>query len=832
MRRPQKGGYMTKVFDTVHAEQFSSVSKLHTRRIETTQRQASKLRKRAMSFILGGTILSIPASPSFAQDVTGAAITASDDAAVRTGRGQTNDVQEGDIVVTAQKRTQSINDVPLSMTVASGEALIQRGISSTSDLAKIVPGLTAQPSPFNTPVYTMRGVGFYESTLSATPTVAVYTDEVPLPFSAMTKAAALDLERVEVLKGPQGTLFGQNTTGGAINYIAAKPTQSFSAGADLSYGRFSTADVQGFVSGPLADGLTARLAVRTVQSGDWQRSYVRPSDTLGSMNETQARLLFHWKPSDRLSFALNLNGWVDKSDTQAPQRVGNQISAPANTARFAITDAYPLAPSKARAADWLNTVGPLKKDDYFVQGSLRADFDITNAVTFTSISALQRYKTDAIQDFDGIALSIADVHSTGHINSFSQEVRLSGNTPRLNWVVGANYERDKTRDELVYFFPDSTTADFGPTINFGRSRPFNDFEQNITTKAAFANIEVEVLSRLRIQAGARYTDSDRFFAGCSRNTFGPDQSVAQTFELLQLIVRGAFTPIPPGGCFTLDANFVPLQSEIRTHLTEDNVAWRAGINYETRNNGLVYATVSKGYKSGSFPTTVATAESQFDPVNQESLLAYEVGFKQPLLDGAVQVNAAAFYYDYTDKQLRGRILDVVFGPLDALVQIPKSRIYGAEAELVLRPTAGLNLNVAASYIDTKIQEFTGFNSAGVSQNFAGSEFPYSPHWIVIADGQYDFPISSKWNAFVGGSLTHNSKTSASIGDVPQLRLRGYTVIDVRAGIASEDRNWRFQIWGRNVTDEYYWTNALQTQDGYVRFAARPVTYGATLSFRY
>src|SRR5690606_13370525 len=151
------------------------------------------------------------------------------------------------------------------------------------------------------------GIGFYDSTLAAPPTVAVYTDEVPLPYSAMTKAAALDVARVEVLKGPQGTLFGQNTTGGAINYVAARPTDSFAAGMDATFGRFSTFDVQGFVSGPVASNMRARLSLRTIQGGDWQKSFTR-HDSLGAQNMTQGRLLLDWDVSDKLSVTVNVNG--------------------------------------------------------------------------------------------------------------------------------------------------------------------------------------------------------------------------------------------------------------------------------------------------------------------------------------------------------------------------------------------------------------------------------------------------------------------------------------------------------------------------------------------
>ena len=175
-------------------------------------------------------------------------------------------VQE--LIVTAQKREESINDVPMSVSAASGETLTELGIQDTSQLVKIIPGFNYTPSYYGTPVYSIRGVGFLDTSLAASPTVSVYVDEAPLPYSIMTQGASLDLERVEVLKGPQGTLFGMNATGGAINYVAGKPTEDFRAGFDASYGRFNTVDLQGFVSGPITPTLSGRIALRLIRSGD------------------------------------------------------------------------------------------------------------------------------------------------------------------------------------------------------------------------------------------------------------------------------------------------------------------------------------------------------------------------------------------------------------------------------------------------------------------------------------------------------------------------------------------------------------------------------------
>jgi iron complex outermembrane receptor protein len=177
-----------------------------------------------------------------------------------------------EVVVTAQKRSENINDVGMSIAAVGGDSLTKLGVVDVSQFTKITPGFSYQNSVYGTPTYTIRGIGYNDFSMGAEPTVTVYQDQVPLPYPVMTRGAALDVERVEVLKGPQGTLFGENSTGGAVNFIVAKPTSTFHAGADLSYGRFNDTILSGFVSGPLADTLTARLAISHEGASGWQRS--------------------------------------------------------------------------------------------------------------------------------------------------------------------------------------------------------------------------------------------------------------------------------------------------------------------------------------------------------------------------------------------------------------------------------------------------------------------------------------------------------------------------------------------------------------------------------
>ena len=175
-----------------------------------------------------------------------------------------------EIVVTAQKREESINDVGMSIQATTGEQLQDLGITDAFDLYKVVAGFSSNVNYAGTAIYTIRGVGFQENSLATSPTVSVYLDEAPLQFSPMTRGASLDVQRVEALKGPQGTLFGQNATGGAVNFIANKPTSEFEAGVTVSYGQFDAIDIDGYVSGPLNDAWSYRLAMRSQTSGDWQ----------------------------------------------------------------------------------------------------------------------------------------------------------------------------------------------------------------------------------------------------------------------------------------------------------------------------------------------------------------------------------------------------------------------------------------------------------------------------------------------------------------------------------------------------------------------------------
>ncbi|CAH0357250.1 TonB-dependent receptor [Sphingobium sp. CECT 9361] len=759
------------------------------------------------------------------------------------------DANIADIVVTANKREQKLNDVGLTVAVVSGDALKNQQINSLADLAQTIPSLSFTNTSSNTPVYTLRGVGFYETSIGSYPTVSVYSDEVPLPFPVLASHSAYDLERVEVLKGPQGTLFGQNATGGAINYVAAKPTDIFHAGADLSYGRFNEVIGEGYVSGPLSDTLKARLSGRVERADGWQISNSRPNDRNGKVENYMGRLQVAFEPSDGARFLLNINGWKDKSQTAAAQYIG---LTPQNPILDPGVAAATFSPLTARAADW--TPGFPFADNRMWQSSLRGDIDVTDAITLTSLTAYVDYKQRQGTDGDGLPTRDVDlVRDRGTIKSFSQELRLSnGSHQALRWVVGVNYEHSKI-DQIVDLDISATSsnATLGAVLGYPiRSATYSAL-QRMTNYASFANVEYDISHTLTLKAGARYTNAKTSVDSCNRDLSGDAKGTGPFFY--DVLLGGAFGPYQTGDCFAVNllshavGNVAPgSPGNYVDTLHEDNVSWRVGVDWKPRPGVLLYGNVAKGYKAGSFPTVSAFEFTQYLPVKQESVLAYEAGFKASLLDRALQFNGAAFYYDYRNKQLRSKEDAGPFGILDVLQNIPKSTIKGFELEIVARPISSLTVSSTFTYLDAKIDRFAGINAGGVPANFAGVAVPYTPKYQIGTNVDYEFPISDAVNGFLGASLTYRSSTvsviggnlnpstltASAVGAAPLFRINDYALVDLRAGVESPDGRWRFSFWGKNVLNKYYWNNVVADFDTVVRYANKPATYGASVAFKY
>lgn len=780
-----------------------------------------------------------------------------------------------EIVVTANKREQNLNDVGVTAAVLGGEALTQQNLTSLADIATRVPSLSYAAAPNGTPVYTLRGVGFYETSIGAYPSVSIYVDEIPLSFPVLTAHSTFDLQRVEVLKGPQGTLFGQNATGGAINYIAAKPTDTFQAGASFTYGRFNQVDLEGYVSGPLATGLTARLAGRAEFADGWQKSSSRPGDRNGKVENYMGRFQLAYEPSTSFRLLLNVNGWKDKSETQAGQYIAQQFQNenvgvpfgfPVGAFRDPAVLAAPFSPNDARAADWSlssSLYGPGKipfADNDMIQASLRADLDIGDLGTVTSLSAWTKFNQRQGNDSDGLPLNALDVPLTlGDIETFFQELRFANDpTNPFRFVVGANYESDKVFQEVnIDYVNSSATLGFGTLFGFPLSVDTITNNQKMRTYAFFGNVEYDIADSLTFKAGIRYTDARDKASICQSDPQAP-YNIGNVLKFFGSLYSGQpFQPYAPGECVAINVDsespanvavdYLPYGAtgEYSNTLSENNVSWRVGVDYKATPDILLYANVSKGYKAGSFPSITGSTLNQYVPARQESVLAYEGGLKATLLDRALQFNLAGFYYDYTGKQLRTKLNDPTFGQLDVLRNIPKSSIKGFEVELTMRPSSYLTFNAAYTFLNAKIDRFVGTNAGGdTGIDFAGTPIPFTPKHQIAVSGNYNPPLSPSLNLLLGATINYRSETIATLGgDVNPTTInaastncvyciRDYAVIDAQLGVEDSGGRWRAFVWGKNIGNAYYWSNVVSGYDTVSRFAGRPATYGVTLSYKY
>ncbi|WP_324742361.1 TonB-dependent receptor [Tsuneonella sp. CC-YZS046] len=777
-----------------------------------------------------------------------------------------------EIIVTAQKREQSLMDVGQTLSVLSGDALEKQRIQGGEDLAIAVPSLTFARSDYNVPVFSLRGIGFNSSALGAYPAVSFYLDEAPLAFPITASNQTFDLQRIEVLKGPQGTLFGQNSTGGAINLIANKPTDSFEAGVSATYGRFNLFEFTGHVSGPLSDTVRARFAGQAHVMDPWQKSYTRPWDRNGREEYFAGRGILEWEPDDTFKATLTVAGWKDKSEPQALALAGTKYAYTQylTTPLGAPVLDQPLIPTNPRYADWGGPVGPSDNDFIMqstptrlfadrdqIQGSLRLEFSPTDNLLLTSLSSYVRFRQEMGASRSGSAIQNEDqTRMDGRIDSFSQELRLenTGNNA-LHWVVGVNYENSKIAEDQLQSYANNTSA-----INSGIFQNGIKKHDSIENIAAFANLEAEIIPRLTAKGGIRYTKSTIKNRACG--TDAGDGNIANVFNYLGDLFNGNLNPdgsrinpdlfpyIQPGDCFTHNYALIPGE-QFRDTLKEDNVSWRVGLDYRATDELLLYGNVSKGYKTGSFPTGSPASYVGLQPVTQESVLAYEIGLKSELLDRRLTINAAGFIYDYRDKQVQGSINDAVWGALPQLRNIPKSKVKGAEIEINAAPVRGLSLSASATYLDSEITRIDPNEYTAVGPlDMNGQKLPLTPKWSYMLGGEYTFD-AGRISPFIGANWRWVGKTDATLGgsitEIPALPAGGpqnrflpgydapftigsYGLLSGRAGINGPDDRWSLYVWCDNCTNKYYWLNVTVAQDNISRGVGRPATYGVTATF--
>ena len=759
-----------------------------------------------------------------------------------------------EITVTAQKRAQSANEVGISLTAMSGELLDNLGVQTVNNLTEFVPNLSIlNQFGGDQAVFDIRGVALYSYDSANSAPVATYVDGVVLPYPVMTQGQLFDIERVEVLRGPQGTLFGKNTTGGAVSFVTKGPTDEFEAGISADVGDYEYTRIEGYVGGPLSDTFSVRLAAINIRQGEGYQTDVLTGNDVGGIDRTAARLTLNWQATDTLDFDLKLRAGNDKSENGglkilAPYTETFLSPDPNDWVTFS-PDMHPghwdtvVSANVPGFAD-INPYDEPRKDSKNSGATLNINWDI-GSVLLTSVTGYDKLERVNQMDWDGTPLPINDYSFTTDIKAFSQELRLSstGDGP-FTWMAGAYFAEDETNEKVRW---DCTASDICLLLAYGV-----DYVQNTSTKAAFAHTEWAFTDNWALTLGVRYTEEDREVRGLVTTVDADPFGVAASFGY----------PVGPGSLtgfladdFSAGAGILECLvlgvcpsygPEFGDSMKDDAVSGKIGLNWFASDDVLVFGHVSRGFKSGGYGSFPASQLSQWTAYDSETLTAFEFGFKWTLADGKAQLNASTYYYDYEDRQVLSTQHDIIFGPLTTYVNAPKSSMSGFEAELNWAPAEGWDIRQAVGYAKGQFDDFVDYDGAAVIQ--AGPD-PTTGLWLTPltidrsgedapgTDLQYSGLFAYRFD--VGQATAFRLQLDYSYNDGYRsilgraYDLESYWLANARVSLLQSEDRWELALWGRNLTNEEYFTDKNFYNEASVMGAVgAPRTYGINFTYNW
>lgn len=724
----------------------------------------------------------------------------------------------GEIVVTAQRRSESIRDVPITIQAFTGDTLKELGVRNTNDIGQFTPNVTviSPAGAGNQPVVTIRGIGLNDYNTNNSGPNGIYVDEVYISAPSAQSFNMFDLERVEVLKGPQGTLYGRNTSGGAINFVTAKPSDTFNATAHLEYGSYDTVNFEGAVGGPLGSTLSGRIAM----TYNYSKGYVHNSlydRSENGMNNIAARAQLLWQPGDLTKVLLSIRGAHVANRPQEYRHIGT--FDPDSGDLCSVADAfaggcvgifgYPTPAGFYEGA--FNRRGKLRVDD--AATSLRIDHD-AGGIDLVSITAFEYLKKRHPEDSDGNPFRILEVDFNTTSSTLSQEFRASQTTDRYNWVVGLYGLHEILRqDQGVAVFLDFDTFT-GPGAGDGiASRVNGKSRQRTDTAAIFSQFEYEVTDKLKLILGGRYT------------------AERKTFSITQL------RSVQDGG----RDNFAP--PEIITsarRLTDSAFSWRLGASYKFTPDTMLYGSASRGFKSGGFNGGFLSAipeevELQLRPVLAETVTAYEVGLKSSLFDRRLTFDISAFYNDYRNQQVFSLVPPPTGGitPVATLDNARKAHTQGIDAQLSIRPIPQLTLTANLGLLKARLDEFV--SSRDPSQpDHSGNRLANAPKVSTTLLADWRQPVGAgTLNIQLNGN--YRSKQFFDVSNNPYAAQKGYWLVNARVGFGIEDQHWEVAGFVRNLTKKRYFVSLYDFSDpfGFVQgVVGTPRIFGVEANLRF
>lgn len=707
----------------------------------------------------------------------------------------------GVVTVTAQKRAQDTLDVGVNVAVVSAETLQANRVTQVTDLAAFTPNVDIKENmPGILPVVTIRGIGLNDFSATNNPSAGVYVDEVYLSSLALMNFDLFDLERMEALKGPQGTLYGRNSTAGAINIVTARPTFGAVEGrVSGGYANYETVDLEGMINVPLSDTFALRFSGKAVRQDEGMYFNRVTGNDFGRRDVLMGRAIARWAPSDDLDIQLKLEA----------QRVRSEVGAPEFFGLLTPPGAPPglVCPGSSGCMDFLgyrDTDNDPFKGDYSTDPSydvdqrsatLRIERDFGWA-TLTSITGYLDFERDWGAETDAGPFRQTDFIEHDNILQLSQEVRLSGATDRSDWLVGAFASRDRVK--MTY---DGDLQDLFNTTTLTFSN------QTSKSAAVFGNLEYKLGGDVSLVTGLRYTWEEK-------------ANVGGDYDLVPNCPASFLTLVPCGAPPVLLAS-------VDETISDTNWSWKLGLNWKPDPLTLIYASVSRGVKSGGFFSGVATNSGQLQPYDPESLIAWEVGVKQRLPGAGISWSGSAFYYDYSDVQTF--IRDTSGGlPIQRLGNVDEATIYGLDLDATWSPSAlsGLDITAGLGLLHTELGAFA--SSGGAVP--AGNELPDAPGVSFNASAVYTVAVSDGLDARfqIDGHYAGDMFKDA-LND-PLIATEAYWVWNGRASLLSGS-DWDISIWGKNLADERYVTqgvNNLALGIGFRVYGA-PRTFGVSFT---
>lgn len=678
-----------------------------------------------------------------------------------------------DIVVTARKRVERLDDVPISVSVISGSQLDQRGVANLDQVAQSMPGVTVTPTPVGDLLY-IRGMGSGQNQ-GFEMSVATFVDGVHFGRGRSARHAFLDVDRVEVLKGPQSILFGKNTTAGAFNISTRRPTDSFEASIDeYIEPQFSTFQTTGVISGPISSTLKARLVARSIVSdGYLKNDFLNKPEQ--RRNDWVVRGVVEWNPTE--SFEIVAKGEYGRNNVKGGP---SQVSTASPLLKGLVLAIDPKADFKLDyRKSGPGTFAPFNQEydrgDIY-NATVNASLDIGD-FNISSVSAYVGYDLDYSFDSDFTPLDLVQQVWDQKWSMWSQELRFRSPEGPFEYTGGVYYSSENLTNDKLFAFNFLQT----PLSRFGSADRIQNFKQATRNWSVFAEGTWHPTDQLSLIGGVRFTNDDktvdkRLFWGRSGSAVA-DPTITR------------FTPLGLG----VAHNYAGLRKKTRNTSLGMTVQYDPGAV-------MYYASYRQGFKAGGFDEGNASGKLSEIAFDDEKVDSFEIGVKGRVAGGKLQVRAAAFLNKYDNLQVS------MFDGVAALIvgNAARSSTRGAELELQLAASRKLSIGATVSYLDAHYTSYKAGPCAfgrGAVCDLSGQTLPFAPKWSGTLNAHWEDGLAGGWtyaldaNAFYSGAFD-------TAGDMdPFVIQRAFAKVDASISIRTPDDRWRFTLMGKNLTDK-------------------------------